>query len=539
MPEMKTLTINDITYDIVDANAIHTPDSAIVGQTIIVKSIDENKKLSEWEAVDFPKVPTKLSELYNDSGYALTADIPIVPDSIITPDTATVGQTIAVKTVDENGKPVEWETVDFPKFNGEITGGVLDTKGIIDVFELPNEDINKSAIYRLMQADFVVDNIIASTTGVDWKCHCVEALPEIGDACTDAAMSFIVTYYNISDNEVYGYVNSEIGSSLGIPEGWYQVGMLFAAVDVEYKGVIRDISEDPKDGGLRVLLSYNYFTYKDEWTKLVAAYEKSPLFDIRWDGDMSDKFTLDMSLVGYAQGVYFTKVNDAVPSVEQVVNSNIAVRTSSVEILPVFEEDIDTNTFPGAFVIRNVIVVVHSSDELSAALGLPSGTLTNGTYFMYNEVDAAPDLLYVSRLVTPARVVKIDKKFLPDIDVDVDSLGLHTVATSGNYADLWNRPTVHTDVVRYCNGQGLNYNQKVYARNNIDVYSRSEVDNKINNINVNVDLSEYAKTTDVETMIANYAKTTDVETMIANYAKTTDVETMIAEAISGAIGGSY
>lgn len=29
---------------------------------------------------------------------------------------AGVGQTIVVKTVDENGKPTEWEAIDFPEY---------------------------------------------------------------------------------------------------------------------------------------------------------------------------------------------------------------------------------------------------------------------------------------------------------------------------------------------------------------------------------------------------------------------------------------
>lgn len=55
MPEMKTLTLNNNTYDIVDDNAIHTPDTAVVGQTIIVKEVDANGKPLTWEATDFPE----------------------------------------------------------------------------------------------------------------------------------------------------------------------------------------------------------------------------------------------------------------------------------------------------------------------------------------------------------------------------------------------------------------------------------------------------------------------------------------------------
>ena len=50
-----------------------------------------------WEATEGP---TNVSELANDADY------------ISAPATATVGQTIVVKSVDENGKPTEWEAAD-------------------------------------------------------------------------------------------------------------------------------------------------------------------------------------------------------------------------------------------------------------------------------------------------------------------------------------------------------------------------------------------------------------------------------------------
>ena len=57
--EMKTLTIGSTTYEIVDEKArnsinekITIPETASVGQTIKVKTVDENGKPTEWEAVD-------------------------------------------------------------------------------------------------------------------------------------------------------------------------------------------------------------------------------------------------------------------------------------------------------------------------------------------------------------------------------------------------------------------------------------------------------------------------------------------------------
>lgn len=70
--------------------------------------------------------------------------------------------------------------------------------------------------------------------------------------------------------------------------------------------------------------------------------------------------------------------------------------------------------------------------------------------------------------VTTTKVVKLDKKYLPD-------LGLAPVATSGNYYDLEDAPTVYSDVVRYNGGQNLSGIQKEQARVNIGAISSDEV----------------------------------------------------------------
>lgn len=70
--------------------------------------------------------------------------------------------------------------------------------------------------------------------------------------------------------------------------------------------------------------------------------------------------------------------------------------------------------------------------------------------------------------VTTTKVVTLNRKYLPD-------LGLAPVATSGNYYDLENAPTVYSDVVRYNGGQNLSGIQKEQARVNIGAISSDEV----------------------------------------------------------------
>jgi hypothetical protein len=89
MVKMKALTINDKTYEIVDGNAIQSPVKATVGQTIIVKSVDEFGKPTEWEAVDVVKVPdwamSETKPAYTASEVGALPDttvIPVVPTNI-------------------------------------------------------------------------------------------------------------------------------------------------------------------------------------------------------------------------------------------------------------------------------------------------------------------------------------------------------------------------------------------------------------------------------------------------------------------------
>ena len=69
-------------------------------------------------------------------------------------------------------------------------------------------------------------------------------------------------------------------------------------------------------------------------------------------------------------------------------------------------------------------------------------------------------------VATSAKIVKIDKKYLPDFA---------PVATSGSYDDLTDTPTIYTDVVRYDASQNLTTAQKNQARNNIGAASSLEV----------------------------------------------------------------
>ena len=143
--------------------------------------------------------------------------------------------------------------IDLPFVNKDILNKIEEVKEniIIDITDnLPTENINSKALYRLFSATFIHNRHIVDNS----ICYCVENLPEIGEPATDGNQS-ITAYYNMSDKQVYGYLNEILALVFGIPAGWYDAGTLLAAQGWNYAGVISDITLDPNDSAIRVLLN--------------------------------------------------------------------------------------------------------------------------------------------------------------------------------------------------------------------------------------------------------------------------------------------
>ena len=247
--------------------------------------------------------------------------------------------------------------------------------------------------------------------------------------------------YNVESWIIVVYAQEKINAALGLTDGTITNGVYFYCYP---------------DGNHFV----THFVGRDNTKKLDVKYlpdgypyESKPKFNIIWDGNMEGRTTLDMTAMGYP-GFYFVKVSDEVISIEDAIGSSYAWCDNSV-CSDVDNSWIDSSTYPGVYHINSEIIVLHTESQLNAALGLPEGYLTNGVYFCTSPENQR----YVTRFTGKTEVHKIDERYLPD-----------------------SMSTVYTDVVRYgVNGQGLSSTQKSYARNNIDVYSRSEVDNKLAN----------------------------------------------------------
>ena len=349
-------------------------------------------------------------------------------------------------------------------------------KAIIDVLELPTDGIDKGVFYRLLTAKFMTGRDFAvEKHGVNWHCRCVETLPEVGVVCTDAQMTFVDVYYSIADNAIYGYVDDELAQLFNTSSGWQSIEALCAIADVTWGSIITTKEEDADDGSLYVLLAYEFYTYQDGWTKLIMSQEKQPKFDIQWNGNADGKFVLDMNPLGF-EHTYFVKVSDQVFTVDELVGGQF-MQTSGY-ICDINTSNIDSEGYPGALSLDSGVVICYDASTLNAALGLPEEYITNGTYFVYIK-DESDYIIYTHRLVGRAGITKIDSKYIDSTDIleDVNDRfdSLHSVARTGDYNSLFNRPIVYTDVVRYGSSQSLSELQRLGARQNIDVYSKSEV----------------------------------------------------------------
>ena len=170
-------------------------------------------------------------------------------------------------------------------------------------------------------------------------------------------------------------------------------------------------------------------------------YTESPLFNITWDGDKTDKQVIEMS------EVTLVKISDEIPSdiATDFLNSQLTITENGEVVETIQIDSSDIHPVPGAIGIAGGIAgvyIIYDSDTLLA--NMPEEyrvNFTNGVYFMHaSDPTDETYSAYISSFVGASVIHKLDSKYLPD-DIN-ESLGLATVATSGNYYDLINKPTI-------------------------------------------------------------------------------------------------
>lgn len=133
-------------------------------------------------------------------------------------------------------------------------------------------------------------------------------------------------------------------------------------------------------------------------------FYETPLFNITWDGVIGDKFAFSLASLGVPDG-YMVKVSDRVFTADEIIGARYILSSGGLYGV----DSVDSSTFVGALNISRRVIIVYSADELNAALGAPSGYITNGTYFLKIEGKH-----YVSDLGKPLSIKPLDEKYLPD-----------------------------------------------------------------------------------------------------------------------------
>ena len=119
-----------------------------------------------------------------------------------------------------------------------LGGNDGDCNAIIDVIELPIENIQEDCFYRLLTGTFISNG--APNTA--WTCLVVDELPNVGEPVTTDMVN-VFAYYNTNDNTAYGYVDSVLSDATDVPIGWYPLSALAGSFGVIYGGVISSIKD--------------------------------------------------------------------------------------------------------------------------------------------------------------------------------------------------------------------------------------------------------------------------------------------------------
>jgi hypothetical protein len=141
--------------------AITPPDTAAVGQTIVVKEVDENGKPILWEAAGFP-----VSGAANDNPLELISDITLEEDV-----------DIIIIEQDDNGEPFELENFMLEtrvrsSVEGTSTGGVnghvtIGGLWLRDCNHAGQQDavFNANTMYRIFNSGLAVFRVSSTTLG--------------------------------------------------------------------------------------------------------------------------------------------------------------------------------------------------------------------------------------------------------------------------------------------------------------------------------------------------------------------------------------
>lgn len=262
------------------------------------------------------------------------------------------------------------------------------SSAIIDVLELPIEDIESTAIYRVPIIQEYFDGSPSSSIIV-----CVDTLPQ------NPKSWYTQAYFNTQDNNVYGYASEEEASNYEISVGWHNAEVFISRLDSTFGGVVENLED--ATGDWYYLFSYGYYTYLNgTWTRHIGAYEKSSPIDIYWNGN-----TQGYEVCEAMGDVVLVKMSTATPSIAEMIGGRYWM--SDADAAQLLTEGAWVEG-PGAAILQNgEIAIIYSAQDFEMGMGIPEGSVSNGIWFIW----AAPDW-YPTRLQGPPKIIKLDSKYI-------------------------------------------------------------------------------------------------------------------------------
>lgn len=291
------------------------------------------------------------------------------------------------KTITENGtyNAVDEDLDGYSKVvvNVPSSGG---SGGFIDVTELPTEDINKDAIYRLTKEELFTELVeVSDSQSIPY----IQLLTAYGAVATANTIPTKTTdnikifgdeyhfYYIEDENDVFVYDG----------EDWISVGEVFGGLT--YNGAITDVSEATEDGyytvGSGTTIHYYQYNNRDASFVDLIAYE---------DGSVQ-------SLGSELAGLYYAKTRPA---------ANIKDSSYYYGLCPYYIED-ENNVFfyyDGAWI--SLIEFIGDSDNtFNGAITDSSQAIEDGYYAVIREASSGfEELIYRNDITAEEQTVTPD-----------------------------------------------------------------------------------------------------------------------------------
>ena len=119
----------------------------------------------------------------------------------------------------------------------------------------------------------------------------VYSLPNQGMPAFNPDTGDMWLYYNISENEVYCYIDDNLSAMINamagtvMPTGWYVAAPLMGLTNTDYRGIFTKEEDIPSEG-LSILIKYNLYNYDKDW-KQVGGTQVQADWD-QWDETQPD-----------------------------------------------------------------------------------------------------------------------------------------------------------------------------------------------------------------------------------------------------------